>query len=232
MAGGLVVCLLAIDVARRAGGVAASPPLDLAPGAELAVLALLAALYAVGQKVADLTQEHGLAPRPWLHLGYGLTAVCFALLIPFTAGATMLVVQSAFHGVIKGKVDAPAHFVAGLVICPLAIAVFAAFPGARVDWLAAGLLLAGSVAWMWANNARLGLGDHLFHQVRGDSILLLAVCTAIDAPRFAPILVVVAVEHLAYAATKNLAMRFAWYTDGAELVPEDGDRLGLAFHRH
>ena len=99
-----------------------------------------------------------------------------------------------------------------------------------VDWLAVVVLIVAGTLWMWLNNRVLHLGDTLFHMLRGDAILLLGVLAALDA-RWLPIAVVVSFEHLAYALTKLVALRRSWYRDGAELVAEDADRLGLAFHR-
>ena len=206
-----------------------STPLGLA-GMELwVVLAVLGSMFGVGSKIADLTAEHGLRPayRP---LGYGMIALAFLGLMSFGAGATLVTRDVVFHGILKGKADTRAHVLGALVLCPLLLGLFALFPGARVDWLAVVVLIVAGTLWMWLNNRVLHLGDTLFHMLRGDAILLLGVLAALDA-RWLPIAVVVSFEHLAYALTKLVALRRSWYRDGAELVAEDADRLGLAFHR-
>jgi len=209
---------------------AETTPLGLAGTELLVVLALLGAAYGFGSKLADLTQEHGLGsgvPRP---LGYSMVALAFLGLMSFSAGATLVTRDLVFHGMLKGKADTRSHFLSAVVLCPLLLGVFALFPGAHVDWLVVAVLIIGGTLWMWLNNRVLHLGDTLFHMVRGDTIVLLVVLAAIDA-RWLPIAVVVSSEHIAYAATKLVALRRSWYRDGADRVAEDADRLGLAFHR-
>lgn len=223
-----ILGVLALDLQRRHAPEAS--PLGLAGVEVLAALALLGAAYGFGSKLADLAQEHGLGSRLPRPLGYAIVVLSFVGLMSLSAGATLVTRDLVFHGVIKGKADTRSHFFGAVAVYLVLLAAFASFPGAHVDWLAVAVLVLGGTLWMWLNNRVLRLGDTLFHMFRGDTILLLGILAAIDA-RWLPVAVVVSSEHIAYATTKLVAMRRSWYRDGADRVPPDADRLGLAFHR-
>lgn len=222
------VGILAIDLHQR--HLPEAPPLGLDGLAALGALAVLGAAYGFGSKLSDLTEEHGLGSRVHRYLGYATVALAFLGLMAFSAGATLVTRDVIFHGVLKGKADTRSHFFGAATACLVLLGTSFLVPGAHVDWLAVGLLVVSGTLWMWLNNRVLRLGDTLFHMVRGDVLVLLGVLVAIDA-RWLPIAVVVSCEHIAYAATKLVALRRSWYRDGSDQVAQDADRLGLAFHR-
>jgi hypothetical protein len=226
---GTTVGIVGIDLYQRRH-FPETTPLGLTGMGMLLVLALLGSCYGLGSKLADLTEEHGLRPTLYRPLGFTMVALAFLGLMSFSAGATLVTRDVVFHGLLKGKLDTRSHFLGAVLLCSLLLGAFALFPGAHVDWVAVVVLIVSGTLWMWLNNRVLHLGDTLFHKLRGDAILLLGVLAALDA-RWLPIAVVVSCEHLAYAATKLVAIRRSWYRDGTALVPHDADRLGLAFHR-
>lgn len=220
-----LLAIAAAQVARGAGE--ATTSLD---AATLLACGLSAAIYGGGAKLADLTAEHGLRSRPLRALGYGAMALGLLALAPFAAGATMIASEVAFHGVIKGKADTRAHVTAGAAVLGLLVAAFALLPVGRVDGAAVALTLAVSLLWMGVNNRWLRLGDHPFHQVRGDVIGVCGVLALVDPPRWLPFALVVASEHVAYALTKAVARRAPWYRDVRDASLCDPGPLGLAFH--
>jgi hypothetical protein len=194
----------------------------------LVLLGAFAALYGAGAKLADLTTEHGLRSRPFQPIAHGMSALGLVALAPFSAGATLIASELVFHGVIKGKADNRPHVIGAAFVVGALVAAFALLLMGTVDWPTVAIVVAGSVAWMWANNRWLRLGDHLFHQLRGDMIVTFGVLALVDAQRWLPFAVVVTAEHLAYALTKRIAMRFDWYQSGNGLVERDS--LAIAFH--
>ncbi len=220
-----LLAMAAAQVARRGGEVTSTRD-----ARTLLVIGFFAAVYGAGAKLADLTAEHGLRPRPFRVIGYGAMGLGLLALAPFAAGATLIASEVAFHGIIKGKADTRAHVVGGAITLGLLVAAFSLLPMGRVDWVAAAITLAVSLLWMGANNRWLRLGDHAFHQVRGDVIATFGVLALVDPPRWLPYAVLVACEHLAYALTKRIALGAPWYRDGREAARGDPDPTGLAFH--
>ncbi len=200
---------------------AASPSLPL--------LAADAVVYGAGKKVADLAAEHGLRERPFRLLGYSMALVGLVVLALSSAGATLLVADAAFHLIIKGKADNRGHLLCAVFAWAIINGLFAFAPTGNVDWTTVGIVLAGSVLWMWLNNRALRLGDNLLHQMRGDRILLLVALALANPHRWFPFALLASVESLAYGFTKIVAMKLPWYTSGDD-VPLDPDPLVFAFH--
>jgi hypothetical protein len=196
----------------------------------LLLLGALAALYGAGAKLADLTAEHGLRARPFRLMAHGMMALGLVAMAPFSAGATLIMTQLVFHGVIKGKADNRAHVAGGAFVISLLVAAFWFLPAGRVDWWTVAIVASGSSVWMWMNNRWLRLGDNLFHQVRGDMIVTFGALALVDRARWLPFAVAIASEHLAYALTKRVAMTSSWYRAGDDAVPSDPDPFGVAFH--
>ncbi len=231
LAASMLVGILAVDLLRRQAGTPEGPPFEIATQRALfGWLVLIGCGYGFGKKLADLTQEHELQGKASRVLGYGLSSLGAAALMSFGAGATLLMADFAYHGLIKGKMDTRAHFLTGVATTPCILAIFLVFSGSRIDWLAVGIIVSTSTVWMWLNNRALNLGDNLFHQFRGDGIVVLGLLAVVVPERWLPVAVVLSAEHVSYAVTKIVAMRMSWYRDGAEAVPIDRDPLGLAFH--
>lgn len=196
---------------------------------QIMIMLLLGSLLGAGCKTVDLTQEHGLS-RSMLPWGIIVTVMAYAGLTMFSAGMTIIVFELLYHGIIKGKADTRPLLMLAVAICGIILVGFWFQSAVRIDWFAVFLMLVSATVWSWFNNLHQQLGDHLWHQIRIDHLVLLAVLTIISPARWGFLAVLVVSQHLVYAMVKRLAMGFDWYTDGHEIVGPDNDWFGLAFH--